>query len=150
MELKMPPLLVCLCFGVLMVLLARLLPVGSMGFFGQDFLAKALAGLGILLILWALVTFKRANTTVDPKHPNDASTLVTTGPYRFSRNPMYLSMLLMLLALALYLDNAFAILVAALFVKYMNRYQIAPEEAALQAKFGKQYRQYLIKVRRWF
>jgi len=93
--------------------------------------------------------FLKQKTTVDPRKPQKASSLVTNGLYAFSRNPMYLALLFILLAWCLYLGNAFNYLIAALFVGYMNRFQIFPEEVVLQEMFGKAYVAYCSKVRRW-
>ena len=106
-------------------------------------------GAGIVAIV-ALFQFFRLRTTIDPTNPDKASELVVNGIYGFSRNPMYLALLLILLAWGVYLGNAFNTLLAAGFVGYMNRFQILPEEEALLHIFGKEYKQYCIKVRRWF
>jgi len=98
----------------------------------------------------SLVKFLRARTTVDPTLRSVSSTLVTTGIYAYSRNPMYLAMLLLLLAWGLWLGNAFNTLLAALFVGYMNRFQIRQEEAVLLRLFGQDFQKYCTKVRRWF
>ena len=82
-------------------------------------------------------------------HPEKASTLVVSGIYRFTHNPMYLGFALMLLALTSRLSTWPGLLVVALFVGYMNRFQIRPEEAALEARFGDAAREYRRSVRRW-
>ncbi|WP_373018744.1 isoprenylcysteine carboxylmethyltransferase family protein, partial [Muriicola sp.] len=102
------------------------------------------------IAITALIQFLRARTTVDPLHPDKASSLVTRGVYSISRNPQYLALLMVLLAWGLWLGNAFNVLLAAGFVSLMNRFQISREEASLQEKFDNEYRQYCIKVRRWF
>lgn len=94
--------------------------------------------------------FYRSKTTIDPRDPSKANVLVAKGVYNYSRNPMYLALLLLLVAWGMWLGNAFNILLAAAFVAYMNRYQIGPEESALRDLFGKEYEQYTIRVRRWF
>jgi len=94
--------------------------------------------------------FSKKKTAVHPYKLEKTVVLVTSGVYKITRNPMYLAMLLLLLALALVLGNAFNILVVAGFVSYMNRFQIAEEEKFLAQKFGKEYTSYLIKTRRWF
>ncbi|NHF59359.1 isoprenylcysteine carboxylmethyltransferase family protein [Flavobacteriaceae bacterium TP-CH-4] len=150
MKLKIPPALVFLFFGVLMYLLAEFLPVGYFDFFGRKYLIIALLVLSVVFGVGALFHFFGSKTTIDPMLPSKASNLVTTGLYRFSRNPMYLALLLVLLAWGIWLGNAFNTLVAAGFVGYMNRYQIIPEEEALTKLFGREYVQYCVKVRRWF
>lgn len=71
------------------------------------------------------------------------------GPYRFTRNPMYLGMVLILLAWCLWLGNAAALLALAAFVGYITRFQIVPEERALAGRFGAAYEDYRRRVRRW-
>ena len=150
MELKVPPALVFVCFGLMMYLLAEFLPIGYFDFSGRMLLAKILVGLGVLIAILALLQFGRAKTTINPTKPGKASNLVVGGIFKFSRNPMYLAMLLVLLALGLVLGNAFNTLIAAAFVGYMNRFQIIPEERILLNKFGRPYKEYCTLTRRWF
>lgn len=150
MKLKIPPAVVFLFFAVLMYLLAKLLPVGDFNFFGRRYLTSALFVLAIVIGIISLYQFYKAKTSVDPTVPSKASRLVTGGMYKFSRNPMYLAMLLILLALGLKLGNAFNTITAAFFVAYMNKYQIGPEEEILSRLFGKEYKYYCSRVRRWF
>ena len=150
MKLKIPPALVFLLFGALMFLLDKFLPVGDFDFFGREYLTGALVIGAVVISVLSLFQFYRAKTTVDPRQPSKASALVTDGMYKFSRNPMYLAMLLLLLAFGLKLGNAFNTVTAALFVTYMNRFQIVPEETILTKTFGKAYQQYCSQVRRWF
>ncbi|MBE4617985.1 methyltransferase family protein [Vibrio navarrensis] len=93
--------------------------------------------------------FRKAKTTVNPVKPETASTVVTSGIFAYSRNPMYLALLLLLLSYACWLQNAITFAFAPLFVLYMNRFQIQPEERALEKRFGSAYLQYKQKVRRW-
>ncbi len=109
-----------------------------------------LFGLGVLVILISVIQFFITKTTVDPLNPKKTSNLVTNGVYKFTRNPMYLGMLLFLLAFGLKLGNAFNTLIAAGFVSYMNRFQIKPEEEVLREMFGKEYNIYCKLTRRWF
>jgi protein-S-isoprenylcysteine O-methyltransferase Ste14 len=107
----------------------------------------ALIGLGIEIAAgWA---FRRARTTVNPLRPQNAARLVTGGPNRFSRNPMYLSLALLLLAWALWLGHIAALALWPLFPLFVTRFQILPEERALAARFGAEYAAYCAKVRRW-
>ncbi|WP_299799979.1 isoprenylcysteine carboxylmethyltransferase family protein [uncultured Maribacter sp.] len=150
MELKVPPALVFLCFGLMMYLLAEFLPIGYFDFYGRMLLVKIFVGIGIIIGVLALFQFKRASTTIDPTKPDKASNLVVGGIFKFSRNPMYLALLLVLLALGVFLGNAFNTLIAAGFVGYMNRFQIIPEERILLEKFGRSFKDYCILTRRWF
>tara|TARA_R110000868_G_scaffold66877_2_gene198827 strand:- start:9295 stop:9747 length:453 start_codon:yes stop_codon:yes gene_type:complete len=150
MKLKIPPIVVAFLFGFFMYLLARHLPVGYFDFFGRNYLMYLLCFLAVLIGVVSLFQFFRSNTSIDPLAPTKASKLVTAGLYQYSRNPMYLALLLLLLALGLYLGNAFNTLLAAGFVFYMNTYQIIPEEEVLTNKFGKEFQKYCVMVRRWF
>ncbi|NNF19242.1 MAG: isoprenylcysteine carboxylmethyltransferase family protein [Flavobacteriaceae bacterium] len=150
MKLKIPPALVFLFFGSCMYLLDLWLPVGEFDFFGRKWLLWVLTGMAILVTGIALLQFARAGTSIDPRNPDKSKVLVTSGIYNYTRNPMYLSLLLLLLAWGLYLGNAFNTLLAALFVAYMNRFQIVPEEEFLEKEFGQLFRSYCMAVRRWF
>ncbi|KAB7530999.1 isoprenylcysteine carboxylmethyltransferase family protein [Flagellimonas olearia] len=150
MGLRIPPALVLLVFSGLMYVLDSFLPFGEFDFFGRKTLSMVLCGLGILVILIAVGQFLDSKTTVDPLSPEKARKLVTNGIYVFTRNPMYLGMLLFLLAFGLWLGNAFNTLLAAGFVSYMNHFQIQNEEKALEEVFGKEYRMYSKITRRWF
>ncbi|WP_274520233.1 methyltransferase family protein [Cupriavidus sp. IDO] len=111
--------------------------------------AVALACTGAAIGGAAMVSFWQAKTTMNPVKPGAASLLVTGGVFRFTRNPMYLSLLLYLFAWAVYLSNWLALLFLPLFVLYINRFQITPEERALSSLFGPQYVAYKGSVRRW-
>jgi protein-S-isoprenylcysteine O-methyltransferase Ste14 len=150
LELRVPPALATLVFAALMYLTACWLPVGDFDFLGRGWLQWVLLALAFLTGLLAVSRFLREGTSLNPHHPEYSKKLVTGGIYNYSRNPMYLSLLLLLLAWGLYLGNAFNTLLAALFVAYMNRFQIGPEERVLESRFGAAFRQYSTLVRRWF
>jgi len=150
MRLKLPPAVIFLIFVLLMYGLDRFLPFGEFDFYGRKMLIRILAWAGMLIAVWAMILFFRKKTSMDPRAPEKASSLVTGGVYKFSRNPMYLALLLFLLAWGLFLGNAFNTLLAAGFVSYMNAFQIKPEEEALLASFGEPYARYYKEVRRWF
>ena len=107
----------------------------------------AVAGLGSSL--GGVLSFRRARTTINPLTPEAATTLVISGVYRFTRNPMYLGFLLLLAAWVTWLANPLAWCALPLFVAYLNRFQIRPEEAALQSRFGSAFINYQAQVRRW-
>ena len=109
----------------------------------------AIAFTGLSFGVAGTLAFRKARTTVNPLRPERASSLVLTGVYRISRNPMYVGMALALLSWAVYLASPLALLGPALFVAYITRFQIKPEEQALLAKFGRPYEQYMARVRRW-
>ena len=150
MRLKIPPAGVFLIFAVLMYGADRVLPVGDFDFFGRTILLRFLILAGIILGVLALLQFAKHKTSSNPLKIEKATTLVTNGVYRISRNPMYLGLLLILLAWGLYLGNAFNAITAAGFVSYMNAFQIRQEEEILRQKFGEHYNRYCKAVRRWF
>jgi len=116
---------------------------------GRLGIATALGAAGIGFAGAGVVAFRRAKTTVNPTKPGTASTVVTAGVYSFSRNPMYLGLLLALSGWAVFLNHALAFVFLPVFVLYMNRFQIGPEEKALLGVFGEEYAAYLKSVRRW-
>jgi len=149
LELKVPPPFVALLFGFLMWLASPLVDSAGIPFGIRLGVALAVACTGAVFGISAMVWFRRAKTTMSPIKPGAASVLVTGGVFRFTRNPMYLSLLLYLLAWALYLSNWLALLFLPLFVLYINRFQIAPEERTLSSLFGPEYAAYTGRVRRW-
>ena len=108
-----------------------------------------LALIGIVVGAMGIFAFHHASTTVNPFKPTDTSTLVTSGIYRVSRNPMYLGLLLVLSGWAIVLSNLISVTFLPAFVAYMTRFQIAPEEQALLSKFGSEFMEYKKSVRRW-
>ena len=101
------------------------------------------------MALAAFVTMSRARTTINPFSPMRAAHLVTGGPFRFSRNPLYLSLLLLLVAYALRLDAWQVWLAPAVFAAYVTWFQIIPEERVLRRKFGDAFVRYCARTRRW-
>lgn len=104
---------------------------------------------GIALNLAPKHHFRRAGTTVNPLRPDASSALVQSGLHRVSRNPMYLGHAVILLGVAVVLGNAAALGAVLLYMAYVTRFQILPEERALQARFGADYLDYARRVRRW-
>jgi protein-S-isoprenylcysteine O-methyltransferase Ste14 len=118
--------------------------------FPASFLSSAsLALLGAVICLSGVVSFRRAKTTVNPMRPDSTSSLVVSGIYKYTRNPMYLGFLLVLLGWATFLSNLAALALLPAFVVYMNHFQIKPEERALGSLFAQEYQAYLARVRRW-
>ena len=97
----------------------------------------------------AVESFRRARTTIHPTRPEHSSALVTTGIYQRTRNPMYLALLLWLLAFAALLGKACSLALSAVFVLSIDRFQIRPEERVLHSLFGEEYERYCGRVRRW-
>lgn len=148
LEHKVPPPVWTLLAFIVMYLLARYLPMYSLAFNYQMLMALCVGGAGVLIDLYAVALFIRAKTTVNPLKPS-ATQLVTSGMYQYSRNPMYLGMLLILAGLWLYLGKVSGLIVLPLFVMVINRLQIIPEERRLHQIFENDYQQYCQQVRRW-
>lgn len=149
LELKVPPLLVGLVFAGAMLGVAYVVPEVSFALPGKLALALAMLVLGVAVASAGVVAFRGKRTTVNPFTPSASSSVVSSGVYRVSRNPMYLGFLLALAGWALYLSNVAAVLLLPAFVAYMTQYQIKPEERALAAKFGSEFAHYMARVRRW-
>lgn len=112
-------------------------------------LASSVFFLGAVVALAALRAFRRQQTTINPLTPERASSLVCSGVFAFSRNPMYLAMLLWLSAVALVAGIGWQWLGPMVFGLFINRFQIVPEERAMQKLFGKEYGEYSQQVSRW-
>ncbi|HSN52513.1 MAG TPA: isoprenylcysteine carboxylmethyltransferase family protein [Woeseiaceae bacterium] len=149
LELKVPPVAQFLAFVVVMWLLEKYLPALSFEIPARRTLVVLFFCLGGIVAVPAVAAFRSSGTTVDPRDPGKASRLVVRGIYRYSRNPMYLGLLFLLIAWSLYLSNLLGFAGLPLFVLAMNRLQIGPEEAAMEAQFGDEYRSYRESVRRW-
>lgn len=104
---------------------------------------------GIVLVISAGLSFRKFQTSVDPMNPDKANSIVTTGVYSISRNPMYLAMLLVLTAFVVFMWQASGILILLAFIAYTTRFQIIPEERVLARKFGLEFKHYCERVRRW-
>lgn len=109
--------------------------------------ALAVAGLGFGAA--GLLAFRRAGANIDPHRIDKGEALVTQGVYRYTRNPMYLGLALVLLGYAVYLIRPVDFLGPLAFVAYIARFQILPEERAMARKFGASYEAYTRAVRRW-
>ena len=149
LELKIPPLAVGILIGLLMWLVARAIPHLGFEFTGRHWWAVVAAIVGMVFIALGIVSFRRADTTVNPMTPDRSSALVVSGIYRLTRNPMYLGFLFILVGWAVSLSNILSFLFLPVFVLYMNRFQIEPEERALASLFGSAFQSYRSHVRRW-
>lgn len=149
LELLIPPPLVMLLVGLMMWVVSRGFPALTLAWRHNTLIAYVFALLGLAISLVSMVAFRRARTTMDPKHPASASNLISSGVYRYSRNPMYLGVLLLLAGWAAYLGNVLSMTGLIVFVAYITRFQIIPEERLLSQKFGVAFDRYKNKVRRW-
>lgn len=145
MHIRLPPPAAMLLCGLLMA--ACGLPENRG--FGWHWLALLPLSAGLAVMLAAVRRFRRHRTTVNPFTPDKSSHLVQDGIFRYSRNPMYLGMALLLAAWAVWLAQVCAVPGIALFAAYIQIFQIRREEQALSALFGDTYRDYCRRTRRW-
>lgn len=146
---RIPPPLVVLASGAAGWAIAELTPDLTIGVTGQAALGLLVAALGVAVAASGILAFSKARTTVSPIDPGAATALVVTGIYNYTRNPMYLGMAVMLLGWTIILGHPGGLVGAALFIAYIDRFQIRPEERALQALFGDAFTAYRARVRRW-
>jgi protein-S-isoprenylcysteine O-methyltransferase Ste14 len=148
LELKVPPPFVLLIVGLLMWLVNYLMGGAFAPRFAFFTGIEAMA-IGFAIAVRGLITLRRNHTTPSPIMIDRAKKLVTTGLYRFSRNPIYLGMVIFLVGVAVMFGNLWLLAGPLAFGFYINRFQIMPEERAMTAKFGSDYTDYKSRVRRW-
>ncbi len=149
MELKIPPPLVALISAGVMWAIAQSTGSALMVLEEPGLLPLIVLAAGLAVEMSAIVLFRGADTTVNPMKPGNTVRLVNGGIYRFSRNPMYLGVLLVLFSWALWLGNIINLAVLTFFVWYITRFQIIPEERVLAELFPDEFDAYRSRVRRW-
>jgi protein-S-isoprenylcysteine O-methyltransferase Ste14 len=148
-ETRVPPALAAAAAALVMWLIARSAPGLVLPFKGHGQVAAVLTVIGVVIVVIGALQFHRARTTLTPLNPGAASALVVSGIYRYTRNPMYLGIAIVLLAWAIYLSHPLSLLGVVAFVAYIHRFQILPEERALRALFPGAFEAYARAVRRW-
>jgi len=144
---RIPPPIVTLICGLLIYY--------SKSFFNQFFnfsnngISLFLLILGLIVFISAVRSFRKQKTTVNPLKPKQASSLVTSGIFRFSRNPMYLGMLIILLSISFKFNLLGGIIISLSFFIFITKFQIYPEEEAMNELFGDKFTQYSNTTRRW-
>ena len=144
---KFPPPLVALTFGFLINYTKNIFPkieVKNEFIFGSFMIIS-----GLIIILSAIILFKKYQTTITPLNPSNATKLITDGIYKFSRNPMYLGLLLVLLGISTIINPIGGFFLIPLFILYLNFFQIIPEENAMVDLFKDEFLDYKNNVRRW-
>lgn len=149
LELKIPPMLLAVLLLPAMWGLSRCEPHAAIPAAGRVAAALLVSAAGGTFITLGMLEFRRFKTTFDPTRPGRASSFVSGGVYRITRNPMYLGALMLLAAWAVYLGSPWAIAGPVLFYFYIDRFQIEPEERILAGLFGEEYTRYVARVRRW-
>lgn len=148
LALKIHPPIVMVFSIVLAYVCAHYLPVIALPLILTDFYGY-FAGTGVLVSLAGIWEFQKAKTTINPTQPEKTSHLVSGGIYRVTRNPMYLGMLLIIMAVILKFGNYCGIIALPFFILYITQFQIKPEERIIEGIFGDAYLQYKNRVRRW-
>ena len=146
---KVPPPAVALLIAAAMWHLSAYKPALSLSAEMSEILILFLVIVGVSFDVCGLLAFRQLKTTINPMSPNKTSALVTGGIYRLSRNPMYVGLFLFLMAWAIQLSMLWPFIGPVLFVIYITRFQITPEERVMESKFGDEYLIYKNKVRRW-
>ena len=144
---KIPPPLVTLIFALAIYFSSRYFIVIEIPM--RSILSSIFIILGIFVTFSSARIFKKKETTVNPMKPDQATTLVTDGMFKITRNPMYLGMLLLLFGLSVLKGLIAGFIFLPLFVLYITIFQIIPEEEAMLNLFGEDYKSYSNKVRRW-
>ena len=144
---KFPPPLVALTFGFLINYTKNIFPkieIKNEIIFGSFMIIS-----GLIIILSAIILFKKYKTSITPLNPSNATKLITDGIYKFSRNPMYLGLLLVLSGISIILNPIGGFFFISLFILYLNFMQIIPEENAMVDLFKDEFLEYKKNVRRW-
>ena len=144
---KFPPPLVALTFGFLINYTKSIFPKFEIG--RKDVFGSIIIIFGIIIILSAIILFKKYKTTTTPLNPSNATKLIVHGIYKFSRNPMYLGLLLVLSGISIIQNPIGGSLFVPSFILYLNHFQIIPEESAMLDLFKDDFLKYKENVRRW-
>ena len=149
LELKIPPPAVAVFVAIVMWGVSWTTPTLNVPGPVRTYVAVAFAAIGVAFSVSGFIAFRRAKTTINPTTPDSATSLVVSGVYTITRNPMYVGLVFVLVAWAAFLSSGWALAGPLAFAAYIRRFQIAPEERALAAIFGPKYSDYKAKVRRW-
>ena len=149
LELKIPPPIVTALFAVAMWMLSSYPPLLPLPALTRVSIALVILVIGIGFSMAGMASFSRAKTTVNPLKPESTTSLVSSGVYRFTRNPMYVGMLLVLVAWGVYLSSVWTWIGPLALWLYLTQFQIKPEERVLTKMFGAEFEAYKAKVRRW-
>ena len=147
LENKIPPAVVWLVCALIMKSIAYVLPFVALPHLPIVALVMTLIGIGAGIA--GILSFYKARTTINPLEPSQATHFVSEGIYKLSRNPMYVGLVCCLVSWAIWLSYLLPWLGVLLFIAYITHFQIIPEERVLRQKFGDEYQNYCLKVRRW-
>lgn len=150
LETKIPPPIVTLLFGFAMWNTSTITQAAELSPGVRYLGVGVFIALGLVGLLSGAVSFRLAKTTVNPLNPEAATSLVTSGIYRITRNPMYVGLAFILCAWAFYLSSLWTAPFIVFFIGYIHRFQIVPEERALTQNFNEEFAVYKKRVRPWF
>ncbi len=149
LALKIPPLLLVMIFSAAMFGLSKILPNLGLSSSLRWMILLIMSVISSVIVIASTWCFKVTHTTVNPFNPDSSTSLIQSGIYRYSRNPMYLGFTCFLIGIGVWLDSLFSILLVPTFIGYLTVFQIRPEEEALSKIFGDDFNQYKIKTNRW-
>ena len=149
LENRVPPPLVVVLIASAMSVSAWFIPAIEIDNVLRFGVGVTVIAVGLSIVVQGARTFWRNKSTINPVDLESAAALVTSGIFRFSRNPMYIGFTTMLVGWAVCLGTPWALVGPVAFVLFTNRFQIIPEERVMQAKFGQAYDDYRARVRRW-
>ena len=147
MKTKIPPpfiALICILINYLSTYL-----INPIKFPSTEIIGGLILFLGVATSMLATLLFRKDKTTVNPMNPEETTTLVTTGIFSVTRNPMYLGSFLSISSTVLFFGSWFGIIILMFFVWFITKFQIIPEEEAIEKLFGNKYDEYRQNVRRW-
>ena len=144
---KIPPPLVALTFGFLINYTKDIFP--KIEIRNQIIFGSFMIIIGLIIILSAIILFKKYQTTITPLNPSNATKLITDGIYKFSRNPMYLGLLLVLFGISIILNTIGGLFLIPLFILYLNLFKLIIEENAMDDLFIGELLEHTEIVKRW-
>ena len=144
---KIPPPLVVLILVISTFFSSKKIDLIQIPF--QNLISIFILSIGILILLNPVLKFKKSKTTINPIKFKKVNKLVTSGIYKYSTNPMYLGLLMIVISSSIFYLNIYSILTPLFFYLWINRFQIKREEVFLTEKFGEDYLSYKKKTRRW-
>ena len=147
MKTKIPPPIIALLCIVINYLSTYL--INPIKFPNIEIIGGLILFLGVATAVLAIILFKKEKTTLNPMKPEETTTLITTGIFSITRNPMYLGLFFVTFSTVLFFGSWFGIIILMFFVWYITKFQIIPEEEAMEKLFGVKYDEYRQKVRRW-
>ena len=149
MKLLIPPPIQALLSIIMMWLISRYFLHANFSLNGINILALVFLIIAVIILILSINKFRKIKTTISPLKLNKTSSLINSGIYRYTRNPMYLGLLLILFSTALFLKNFISFLIIPLFILFITKNQILPEEETLENIFEEENKNYKKKVRRW-